>query len=671
MSDQTLYPDDRNPGDPDRINWHWRTEPEIGPQRQAYLAERRAIPADRTSGVYPFHGVQPKLSRADIEWLLATHESGGMRGPVDWSDEKQRQRPGLDLRGADLRDLDLTRLPLAGTIGGMDSSWWQSASRELQDASIIHVEGANLSAAHLEGANLSAARLDRAFLSSVEAEQVNLTGAHLERAVMGAANLQGASLISAHLQNAILGGAHLQGAHLMFADLNGAVLGNANLEGADLSGAQMRRCILGEAQLKGANLKEARMQSANLISARLEGANLSAAQLQAANISAAHLEGAELTGAYLEQANLGSAHLEGSNFINARLQSAILGNTHLEGAHLEHAHLEYAVLGGAHLEGAHLTGAFLKGAVLGQAHLAGANLFEAHLEGAVLGAAHLQGKDMTAHPQDFERVRRWVPDFLETLPPADLRRAFFDPAANLEDVIFGEKKRGSVRLADVRWGDVNLAVVEWDDLDRLGDEIDAERSRKVVEVDTTDGTKIVTKLGARKTATERSKEYKAAARAYRFLSVALREQGLAAHATRFHYRAEVMDRKALFYRARARLLSKSFLLAPAFYLQWLLSLALGTFAGYGDQIWRLFATYAVVIAGFAGLFLGLSHISVTPSHALNIVALSVTAFHGRGISPPGLTVTPPMAWWSAVESVTGLLIEGLFIAAFTRRVTGN
>ena len=61
-------------------------------------------------GIYPFRDI--KLSRVDIEWLLETHENG--RGPVDWSDEHQREREGLDLRGADLGDL-----PLAGICGGL------------------------------------------------------------------------------------------------------------------------------------------------------------------------------------------------------------------------------------------------------------------------------------------------------------------------------------------------------------------------------------------------------------------------------------------------------------------------------------------------------------------------------------------------------------------------
>src|SRR5258708_29345548 len=42
-----------------------------------------------------------KLSRADVEWLLATHENG--RGPVDWSDGSQRGREELDVHGADGR----------------------------------------------------------------------------------------------------------------------------------------------------------------------------------------------------------------------------------------------------------------------------------------------------------------------------------------------------------------------------------------------------------------------------------------------------------------------------------------------------------------------------------------------------------------------------------------
>jgi hypothetical protein len=62
----------------------WRTEPEISEDRQAYLAERQAFTPDIERGIYPFRDENGsiRLTRADVEWLLATHESGGVRGPV-------------------------------------------------------------------------------------------------------------------------------------------------------------------------------------------------------------------------------------------------------------------------------------------------------------------------------------------------------------------------------------------------------------------------------------------------------------------------------------------------------------------------------------------------------------------------------------------------------------
>src|SRR6266566_949189 len=54
----------------------WRTEPEIDRERQVYLAKRRLITPDIEQGIYPFKAIEPKLTRADVEWLLATHENG-------------------------------------------------------------------------------------------------------------------------------------------------------------------------------------------------------------------------------------------------------------------------------------------------------------------------------------------------------------------------------------------------------------------------------------------------------------------------------------------------------------------------------------------------------------------------------------------------------------------
>lgn len=144
----------------------WRTEPEIDEERQKYLEERRSINPDILTGIYPFKGI--RLSRADVEWLLATHDNG--RGPVSWREESQNARDlsyvrkGLDLRGANLRAVDLTYLPLARLLGGDAGERGQKTDAE-HEAEAVHLEKARLSHAHLEGAYLSYACLEKADFS--------------------------------------------------------------------------------------------------------------------------------------------------------------------------------------------------------------------------------------------------------------------------------------------------------------------------------------------------------------------------------------------------------------------------------------------------------------------------------------------------------------------------
>jgi hypothetical protein len=140
-------------------NQPWRTQSEIDEARWAYLDERRRkITPDIAQGRYPFKGIT--LTRADVEWLLATHDSGGVRGPVDWDDSTQHRRTGLDLRGADLRDVDLNRMPLARVragLGGGDS--WAHAEDPQREMAAAQIQGTILTGAHLEGAELSRAHL--------------------------------------------------------------------------------------------------------------------------------------------------------------------------------------------------------------------------------------------------------------------------------------------------------------------------------------------------------------------------------------------------------------------------------------------------------------------------------------------------------------------------------
>jgi len=190
----------------------WRTEPEIDAERQIYLTKRRAIVPNIENGVYPFKDI--KLSRADVEWLLVTHENG--RGPVDWSDVCQRERKGLDLRGANVGMTDLQELPLACLQCSAKWNVLSEMNQLQQNEALTILKGVNFRRTHLEGA----------ILARVHLEQVNMSGAFLENAY----------LVRTHLEDATLWGAHIQGTNLTGTYLEGALLGNIVLSNEDRIG---------------------------------------------------------------------------------------------------------------------------------------------------------------------------------------------------------------------------------------------------------------------------------------------------------------------------------------------------------------------------------------------------------------------------------------------------
>lgn len=259
----------------------WHTEPEIGEERQQYLAERRAIVPNIEHGLFSFKDI--KLDRADVEWLLVTYEEGS--GPVNWSEIKSSIeggidllfppgetafRMGLDLRGANLCGVNLRYLPLSRMIGGLPPSVGLDAPDERREMAAVHFEGADL-----EGVQLQGAYLGNAHFEGVWAEWANLQAAHL-------------------------GGAHLEGAYLVQADLQGADCGRISFEGTSLEGKPIKGCWDG-AHLDGAVLSEARLEGAGLGGAYLAGADLSFARLDKANLSDAHLEGRTATTAEVER----------------------------------------------------------------------------------------------------------------------------------------------------------------------------------------------------------------------------------------------------------------------------------------------------------------------------------------------------------------------------------
>jgi uncharacterized protein YjbI with pentapeptide repeats len=230
----------------------WRTEPEIDEPRQRYLTERRAIQSDVERGIYPFKDVN--LTRADVEWLLATHESSGTRGPVDWSDERQRTRAGLDLRGTLLSCADLSALPLARVLGGLRGKVRETATDAQRSAAAIHLERSILYDAHLEDAVLSDSHLEGATLGGTfghraHLELAKLIDAHLEGADCSYARFDGAAMSGVHLEVSALYRAHLDRTELRAAHLSGARLTRAHLEGALLDGASFAGTTLASADL--------------------------------------------------------------------------------------------------------------------------------------------------------------------------------------------------------------------------------------------------------------------------------------------------------------------------------------------------------------------------------------------------------------------------------------
>ncbi len=213
----------------------WRTEPEIDAERQAFLTERRSIKPDIEQGIYPFKGI--KLSRADVEWLLATHENG--KGPVDWTEENQRTRNGLDMRGANLCELNLSNLPLTRLRGGLNEDERMVATVEMCDMAAVHLERANLQNIHLERADLYRAHL----------EEVNLYGAYLEKTYLIQAHLTGANLFRTHLIRTRLREANLQ---------------RVRLGRAQLAETELEDAVLSDEKHVGPRLADANWSNTNL-----------------------------------------------------------------------------------------------------------------------------------------------------------------------------------------------------------------------------------------------------------------------------------------------------------------------------------------------------------------------------------------------------------------------
>ena len=327
---------------------------------------------------------------------------------------------------------------------------------------------------------------------------------------------------------------------------------------------------------------------------------------------------------------------QGITVERADLRGAMLGEVDLAGVMLRRADLRHANLVrtnfasadlvDADFADAQLTFADLRGANLHSASLAGAHLRQANLSGAILRYTNLRG------------ARFYQAD----LTSADLVGARLDESTVLAQARFD----GRTQVRDVTWGGAALSRVAWERLPRLGDEV-AQRQRRTVD-------------GKPKSRTRRLAERQGAYRAYQQLAVALRGQGLDDAAAHYAYRAQVLRRKALWLER-----------APG---RWLLSWLLAALAGYGYRLQRILITYALTLAAFALAYyvIGLpnEHAPTLLQQVADAFQVSLTAIHGRTFFEQ-FGIGSTLAWIAAIESVCGIVIEGIFVAMLVQRFFGS
>jgi hypothetical protein len=318
---------------------------------------------------------------------------------------------------------------------------------------------------------------------------------------------------------------------------------------------------------------------------------------------------ADLRGALMPQVNLKGvrlrrARLQGANLTRANFEDADLVNIEGRDADFGFANFTGALLVSSDLTHGHFRGATLSHVQLRHAQLSGTGLYKVDLRGANLTGAHMDESTVLA----------------------------------------GAALDSCTQVADVIWNGALLAGVDWARLTMLGDEQLART--------------LVGPAGQSIPRALRLERYEAAVRAYRQLAMALRDQGLNEDADRFAYRAQVLQRVVL-----RRQWSWG---------RWLFSWLLAALAGYGYRLSRILIAYGLVLIVFAAIFLSVGLPLAPGTHLTTLQAvmaalqMSLTAIHGR-VFFEQLWLGSTLAWAAAVESVFGIVIEGVFVAMLIQR----
>jgi hypothetical protein len=202
-----------------------------------------------------------------------------------------------------------------------------------------------------------------------------------------------------------------------------------------------------------------------------------------------------------------------------------------------------------------------------------------------------------------------------------------------------------VSLDQATFDNTNLSVVDWKLVPIFGDEVTAQKAK--------------TASGRRKTRQERIKDYQAAVRAYRRLAVALQANGLSAESANYLYRASIMERRLARHERR--------------FGAYLFSVLLAVLAGYGYRLGRIVVAYLSVVLFFAALFLGARYLgggTIDVTQVTDALQISLNAIHGR-VFFVQFGLDTAQSWIATIESVVGIVIEGVFVAMLIQRFFGK
>jgi hypothetical protein len=189
-------------------------------------------------------------------------------------------------------------------------------------------------------------------------------------------------------------------------------------------------------------------------------------------------------------------------------------------------------------------------------------------------------------------------------------------------------------IGDIDWSRVEITQIKWERVNALGDEyyVDSGDVVALSEV----------------------------AKLYRALAQRLRQAGFITAADQLTYRSLIVQRKIT--------------LRESGLVPFLGSYVLDVLSGYGYRLGNIFVVYGLVLAIFAGIFWALGVHSFASAAAepwyqsfWDSFLVSLSAIHGRATFEQ-LGAWTPAAWVAAVESVVGIVIEGVFVAMIIQRL---